>query len=463
MCLFQEYLWQDLQLLSNHKESQKRQSKNLGNQKNKEMKIKKIIIYTLLPALLALSACETDIANPNAATDGQILSSTDGLIGMINGMKFRYTSGGGSALYSGISANGLTTNELQILNAGNAELAQLGNGFDNVSPSNAVITRLWTGLNLIRSDAEKIQENAPEVIKDASSRSWVLAYANFFKALTLGTMAQFWEQAPINTSVDASFSTRDAALTEAVRLLSEASSQASGAIPSAINSAIGTDIDLPNAIKALSARYNLMLNNLDAANTDANAVDLSSTSVFSFDNITPNPVFRSSLITQNVYDVNPDFGLSGDLAPDPNDGRIAFYLTPNAESGKGFFTSDNAPIPIYLPGEMILIKAEVAARQNQIDNAITELDKVLTKMDDPFGVNAALPAYSGDNSQDAVLLEIYKNRAIELFMLGLKLEDSRRFNRPGPNDTDPERNRNFYPYPNVERDNNPNTPADPTI
>ncbi len=427
------------------------------------MKINKIIIYALLPVLLGITACENDIPNPNAATDGQILSSTDGLIGMINGMKFRYTVGGGSALYSGISANGLTTGELQILNAGNAELAQLGNGFDNVSPANAVITRLWTGLNLIRADAEKILENAPNVINDASNRSWVLAYANFFKALTLGTMAQFWEQVPLNTSVDASFSTRDAALTEAVRLLGEASSQASGSVPSSISSAVGTDIDLPNAIKALSARYNLMLNNLDAANSDANAVDLSSTSVFRFDNITPNPVFRSSLITQNVYDVNPDFGLTGDLAPDANDGRIAFYLTPNAESGKGFFTSDDASIPVYLPGEMTLIKAEVAARQNRISDAIAELDNILTKTDDVLGVNANLPAYSGSNDQNAVLQEIYRNRAIELFMTGLKLEDSRRFNRPGPNDSNFERNRNYYPYPNVERDNNPNTPPDPTI
>ena len=48
-------------------------------------------------------------------------------------------------------------------------------------------------------------------------------------------------------------------------------------------------------------------------------------------------------------------------------------------------------------------------------------------------------------------------------MTGMKLEDSRRFNRPGPNDAGSERSRNFYPYPTVERDNNANTPADPAI
>ena len=56
-----------------------------------------------------------------------------------------------------------------------------------------------------------------------------------------------------------------------------------------------------------------------------------------------------------------------------------------------------------------------------------------------------------------------RQRCIELYMSGMKLEDSRRFGRPGPNDAGAERSRNFYPYPTVERDNNSNTPADPPI
>ena len=48
-------------------------------------------------------------------------------------------------------------------------------------------------------------------------------------------------------------------------------------------------------------------------------------------------------------------------------------------------------------------------------------------------------------------------------MSGLKLEDNRRFARPEPPTNATERSRNFYPYPFVERDNNPRTPADPSI
>ena len=423
----------------------------------------RILFICFLSLSLVFTACDQDIPNPNAATDEQILSSAEGLLGMINGMQFRYTLGGASGLYAGISANGLTTGELQILNAGNAELAQLGNGGDNVAPNNAVITNLWQNLHLLKADAEKVLENAPDVIPDASTRADVVAAASFYKALALGTLAQFWEQMPLATAEDAPFSTREQALQEAVNLLRSASAQIGASPSTAFASAVGTDIDFANAISALSARYNLMLGNLDDARADAESVDLTSQSLFRFDNVNPNPVFRSSLITSNVYDVNPDFGLSGELLPDAADGRIAFYLTPNASNGKGFFTSDETPIPVYLPGEMMLIKAEVAARQSNLAEAVTQLNMVLTKTDDIYGVNAALPAYVGAETQEALLTEIYRNRVIELYMTGLKLEDSRRFDRPGPTSgATAERNRNFYPYPNQERDNNPNTPADPT-
>ena len=429
------------------------------------MKNKHFFLYMLLPFFLVMSSCKEELLNPNAATDGQILKSTDGLLGMVNGMKFRYSVGGASGLYAGISANGLSSNELQILNAGNSELAQLGSGGDNVSPDNGVLKNLWTSLNLLNSDAEKVLDNAPSVIQDAGTKSGVMAYAHFFKAMALGTMAQYWEKVPLRSTDNAVFSTREDALREAVSNLESASSVLSTDLSASFTKAVSSDIDIKNAVLALKARYLLMLGEYSEAKAAAMAVDLSSKSVFAFDNINSNPVFRSSLTTQNVYDVNPSFGLPSNLEPDTTDGRISFHLTPNGESGKGFFTSDDASIPVYLPGEMILIIAEAEARAtpNDMTNAVIELDKVLTKNDDIFGVNANLAAYSGAMTQEAVLTEIYKNRAIELYMSGLKLDDSRRFGRPGPMDANAERNRNYYPYPTVERDNNPNTPDDPTI
>jgi starch-binding outer membrane protein, SusD/RagB family len=102
---------------------------------------------------------------------------------------------------------------------------------------------------------------------------------------------------------------------------------------------------------------------------------------------------------------------------------------------------------------------------------VIELNKVLTKVATPEtsetsanyykNIGANLPAYSGTVDQASILTEVYKNRCIELFMSGLKLEDSRRFGRPGAGTASAERNRNYYPYPDSERFNNTNTPADP--
>ena len=150
------------------------------------------------------------------------------------------------------------------------------------------------------------------------------------------------------------------------------------------------------------------------------------------------------------------------LAPVTNDGRVNFYITTgsNPTTAAGFFNSNTIAIPVYLPGEITLIKAEVYARKipNMLTDSKTELDKVLTKTasNDAFGIGANLPAYTGTMSQASLLTEIYRNRCIELFMSGLKLEDSRRFSRPAN-----ERNRTYYPYPDSERFNNTNTPADP--
>ena len=170
----------------------------------------------------------------------------------------------------------------------------------------------------------------------------------------------------------------------------------------------------------------------------------------------------------------------GDLAPDPADGRIAFYLSPldsvgTEETGAwpiedllGFFDAVDKSIPVYLPGEMLLIKAEAYARSGNLSEAVNYINKVRQKTDDVFGVNAALGTWTGDASNlDAVLDEIYTNRCAEMFFSGMRLEDSRRihddFVPPAQGDVHVERNRNYYPYPYEERLNNANIPNDPEI
>jgi hypothetical protein len=426
--------------------------------------MKKIFLIVLFAGLF-ISGCKKDYLNPNQPTDGQVLGSPDGIIKLIVGIKQRYAvnSAGPASIYQAISSAGLSAGEVTVLNAGNADLAQLQNGLNNLAPNNGVISSLWSTSLIVLSEATKVIENA-DVFADVATKNAALVYGHLYKALAIGTLAQFWEQVPVEAGPNANFSARQQALATAIKLLDDAVALVTTTPPpTAFSSQVGTEIDLKNTLNALSARYNNMLGNHDAAIAKANAVDQAVKNVYFYNLINPNPVYRSSLTTNNVYGIIANFGLTGTLAPDPADKRIAFHLTKNATNGSGFFQGDATAIPIYQPGEIKLILAEAYARKNDLTNAKKFLDEVLTKTTDAFGVGAALPAYSGSITQSALLFEIYKNRCIELYMSGLKLEDSRRFSRPGPNDPNRERTRNFYPYPQQERDGNSNTPTNPPV
>ncbi len=430
--------------------------------------MKKIIYLILGFITFACVSCKKEYLNPNAPTQDEVFNSADGMTRVIVGIKQRFAANtlGVATIYSAISASGLSTGELRVQNAGNADLAQLEIGGTNVAPNNGVVGSLWVTTNIINSEAQKLIDNSDK-LGDVNLKNAIKIYGHLYKAMSLGTLAQFFEKLPINTGVNATYNTRAEALAKAVQLLDAAFALlGTTTIPAGFTAAVGSEIDLRNTLLALSARYNNMLGNNDAAIAKAAAVDLSKKSVFFYNNTNPNPVFRSGLISNNVYGIKPNFGLTGNLTPNPADKRIPFYLTTNATNGgAGFFKDDFAQIPIYLPGEMLLIQAEAYARKNDLVNAKLFLDRVLTKTpaQDVFGVGADLPPYTGPLTQAALLEEIYKNRCIELYMSGMKLEDSRRFNRPGPGSPNAERTRNFYPYPQQERDGNPNTPPDPAI
>jgi hypothetical protein len=427
--------------------------------------MKKIIFIAFAFLLVVQTACKKEYTNPNAPTDVEVLNTVEGLTRLIVGIKNRYATNvlAPAVVYQGISASGLTTREVTVLNAGNADLAQIENGGTNLAPNNGVLSSLWTTANIVASEAQKLI-NGSASISDVNTRNAVQIYGHLYKALSLGTMAIYWEKLPVNAGENAVFSTRTEALQTAVTLLDEASALlGSTTIPASFTTSVGSEIDLVHTLRALAARIYLMLGNNDLAIARAAAVDLTKRSVFFYNNTNPNPVFRSSLTNNNTYGIRTNFGLSGVLLPNPLDKRITFHLVKNAANGSGFFLGDATAIPIYQPGEMLLIQAEANARKNQLSAAKNFLDMVLTKTaaQDAFGVGAELPAYAGPMTQDDLLLEIYKNRCIEMYLSGLKFEDSRRFNRPGPGSPNAERTRNFYPYPQQERDGNSNTPADP--
>ena len=422
-----------------------------------------------LTALLALGACTKDYQNPSTASQPQVVTSSDGLLTLANGLQYRYTTGGGlSVLYNATALGGLSTRELAILNVGNIEEYNVSLGAGNVSNSNGIVRNAWTQCQLVRANADLILANAANA-PDAGTRAGLVAYASIFRALALGTLAEFFEQAPLATGDNAPFVPRAQLLASAVAQLEAAAAQLAAAPASAdFSGKIVPGIDLTNTLQALVARYSLEAGNYDKALAAAGRVELTKKSVFNFDDNTRNPIFEVAFGNRNVFEpTDASLGLTGALAPSPTDQRLPFLVraspTPTQNRGLAFYTANGAPIPVYLPGEMLLIQAEAYARQNDLSNAIIFLNRVLTKTpaQDSYGLGAALPPYAGPVTQEAVLLEILRNRDIELAFQGFRLADSRRFGRPGPGPAGAERNRNFYPYPRTERENNSSTPADP--
>ena len=428
-------------------------------------KIQYIIQSAFLLGIVSLTSCKKEFVNPNAPTTDQVFSSSRGLVGANIGIQRTFSFGGASVLYGVVTANAFTTNEVILMNSGNIAEFQLSRGGANVDPTNAILGNIWTNSNKVIYDANTVIK-AAESLNDKGYASGLIAHASILKAMAIGSMSMFWEKVPSTTGPNVTFLDRSNGFANAIATIDNALSKISANPISAsyVSDAVA-GIDYVNTLYALKARYLLFSGKYADALTAANLVDLTKKSTFNYDAVNTNPIFTVATATNNVYQpVDSTLGLPAALAPTAGDGRIAFYTSINATvlprfRINGFYNTTTTGIPLYLPSEITLIKAEASARTGNLSAALTELNKVITKTTaaDPFRIGANLPA-STASTADAILTEIYKNRCIELFMSGLKLEDMRRFGRANA-----ERKRNFFPYPFRERDGNINTPADPSF
>jgi starch-binding outer membrane protein, SusD/RagB family len=426
------------------------------------------IFFPLLVLMIVTGSCKKNYTDPTAATEDQVFNSPKGLTGVSIGLQRIYTAGRASSLYNRITTDGFLTNQLNILNQGNTSEYQLFQGGNFVDGTNSIIAGLWTSSNKIIYDADLVLLNA-EKITDKSFASGLIGYTTIFKALALGDLSMFWDSIPKAIGNHTTFVNRMEGYNMAIAAIDKALSAISAnPISASFLSNIPAGIDIVNTLRALKARYSLFTGNYTEALASANAVDLTKTSVFSFNTVNLNPIFETSTSTNNVYQpLDSTMGLPEGFQPGASDKRVPFYIAINPTTSprfriNGFGATSTAAFPVYLPGEMTLIKAEALARQATPDlaNALVELNKVVTKKpaSDPYGVGADLPPVTGPLTQAELLAKIYQQRAIELYMSGLRLEDMRRFGRPNS-----ERKRNYLPFPFQERDNNPNTPKDPTF
>ena len=444
------------------------------------------IVGILFLAGLVFTSCKKDFPNINAPSDDQIFKDRNGLEAACIGLLQHFST---STLAPIVEIPGITTREFGVSSTYVTPM-ELTYGGTALSGENAGVVRLWSRLLRDKGMAENIIANVDNVEMPAGTKSGIKALAKFMKAMTLGYIVMDFQEAPINDGIDAKFSDRTAVLNEAVNLLKSALSDIeANPISDDFKNKVIPTIDLKNSIQAFLARYYLYLGDYANAIATADKVDLTSQSEWWYDGSeNKNPVFTFAVDGQPDTKPRWNFGImlnngSGyvEYQPEPGDGRLTFYMDTTVHEHalpqfggyevhnlKGFFANGNTKIPVYLPGEMILIKAEAYAEQDQLSEAVKEINIIREKTNDVFGVNAGLGPWTGDTtSKKAILDEIYIQRCIELFLTGQRLEDSRRIHSsfvPSPDkDIVSERNRNFYPYSYEERNNNPNCPPDPKI
>jgi hypothetical protein len=433
-------------------------------------RIQSLTLFLGLAATLMTASCSKEYLNPNAASDVSVLGSPKGLMGVAVGVQRTYAL---SIHPSMMSAVGLTTGETFVLNIGNISEANLFNGGASVDGNNGLLGSIWISNCKAIYDANTVLAGAQN-LNDAGYRSGLIGYASIFKALAIGNLSMLWENIPdtIGAPVSAptKFITRAAGYARAVATIDKALAAISAApISTLFNSDLPAGVDIVNTLQALRARYNLYAGNITGAQAAANAVDLTKTSVLNYESLNPNPVFINVTSSNNVYaPIDSTLGLPVGIRPDLTDARIPFY-TSIAATGtprfrmNGFWNSATRSIPLYLPDEVRLMRAECLLRQSAPDVVAAKalIDAVLqqTAASDPLGIGANIAAgYTGPTDAASLLTEVYRNRCIELYISSNKLEDMRRFGRANA-----EMKRRNMPYPFRERDNNPNTPADPTF
>jgi hypothetical protein len=435
-----------------------------------------------LVVLLASYGCSLDVANPNQASDVQVLNTREGLSALTVGMQRVYAT---SLMELLLMVPGTTTREVAI-DLNQVPFVELELGGSSLPALNQHITDLWTRSFRVINMCDKILANAAQtsIQMDPGTRSGILATASLFKAMTILHLAMNFEQLPTSAGTPeapARFVPRLEAIAAAQTLLNNAAQLIQANAPSGEfnRQILAQGFNLANTIALMRARAALMAGQWQQALDLAAAVNTTAAarSDFRYDSgLNPNPIYNISF-TLIRWQPRQNFGTP---LTDTTDRRIAFFMVPRQRASDvnrlpvgtftptSFFGSINSVIPVFRPGEVALIRAEANLRLNRIDDAVRWIDSVRTKLpsQDYTGLGAGLRPYSGDRTDAALREEIFRQRAAELFITGMRLEDMRRLGRPMPTviNLNAERNRNFYPYPQNERDNNrDNTPQDPPI
>ncbi|WP_310571928.1 RagB/SusD family nutrient uptake outer membrane protein [Gemmatimonas sp.] len=390
----------------------------------------------VLLAAMSLGACNLDLQNPNSPTESQVITNVDGVIGLATGLQSRFATSYGNYAYTA----GLVTDEFAATSAALISISDAEQGA--VPPGTGIADAVFNSVYRTVRTADELLAGADALAAgiDPGTRSGLKALAWTLKAEALGEALQSYQKIPLQSFGVAAptYESRTAGLVVVRALLDSAAATVAATPPSPFfnNSILTPGVSLPNVIQLYRARYARMANDQATALAASNLVARTGTaalSVLTFPAPTVNPYanvtggvngiavrrsFRTSMLPQDqrfAYFVTPSTTLTG---------RVGAQLDPFSR-----WANPQAPLPMYMPDEALLIKAEALAVQGNLVAAQAVLDSVRTDcpggrgLDDP---KACLPALTSALTQPELLTEIYTQRRYELLGTGQRWEDSRR-------------------------------------
>jgi starch-binding outer membrane protein, SusD/RagB family len=447
-------------------------------------------VLLCLTSVSMLPSCTLDPTNVNQVTEDLALTTRDGVFNATVGLQRFYAT---DVFPNAVLTSGVTSRELVVTRTF-INLTDLEGGGQALPNDNSNILGLAQSIWRMIGLSNDIINAVPSVttIPD-STRNGIAAIAHVHRAIALSYSVQYFTQTPVtirrderavfepSTQVVMDSALRSLALAESLFTVGN-TPQLRLNVLSSTYGASGSGFFV--LVRAIRARCHLIAGNYPAAVTAANAVDLTVLPNFVFDgSVTANTFFPNILNAGNTggsYAARDSLGLPAALFDVADTTRRRFYqnapaVLPTSAIPQfayrplaAFAGSTSIPIPMYRPIEMILIRAEARARQNDAAGALADINIVRTKVGYSGALNiGTVAAYTGPSDTASLFREIYKQRCVELYLSGLRLGDAKRLSVPGPAPNQPipstTRTRNFYPYPRRERDNNPNVPPDPQL
>lgn len=416
-----------------------------------------------LLALVASAACNTglDVTNPNSPTEQAALSNLDGVIATELGMQDQFAT----SFNTYVRAPALVTDEWGTASKALAADISLFTG-QGIDASYGVVSDPYYFTYRIARTADAVINAVPNISGITPGfAAGLTANAKLFKAMALGMAAQQYAQLPIDASVTGGTPVpRAQVFAEAIRLLESARSDLapySDADLSGFTSrAVSTGFDVRNTIDAMLARYYLFTGAYQQALDAAKRVDLTKVSLLTYPDPGINPIYNYGVVAGYVAPLK-----SWARGAESGDQRVGFWADTLAAPPVGtpptlqlaqfkLYGTRNAPIPVYVPGEMRLIKAEAEAQLGDLPSAIADINAERAETGTAVTPGAQLPPLTAVqlNTKDKVLAQILQERRYELFAQGLRWEDLRRL---GPV-VGVQPRVDFLPMPQAECTTNPN-------